>query len=36
VPPDEALAVMALIELGFASATQRRELDVPPILPQGR
>jgi predicted dehydrogenase len=36
VPPDEALAVMALIELGFASAAQRRELDVPPGLAQGR
>ena len=27
VPPDAALAVMELIELGIASATQRRELD---------
>lgn len=30
VPPDEALAVMTLIELGLASAEQRRELPTPP------
>ncbi len=30
VPPDEALDVMALIELGIASAAQRRELEWPP------
>ncbi len=29
VPPDQALDVMALIELGIASAAQRRELDWP-------
>jgi predicted dehydrogenase len=29
VPPHEALDVMALIELGIASATQRRELELP-------
>ena len=30
VPPQEALAVMELIELGIASATQRREVELPP------
>jgi len=30
VPPQEALAVMELIELGIASAAQRRELELPP------
>ena len=30
VPPHEALDVMALIELGAASAAQRRELELPP------
>jgi predicted dehydrogenase len=29
VPPQEALAVMELIELGIASAAQRRELEWP-------
>jgi predicted dehydrogenase len=29
VPPEEALDVMALIELGVASAAQRRELELP-------
>lgn len=31
VPPQEALDVMALIELGIASAAQRRELELPPL-----
>ena len=30
VPPQEALAVMELIDLGIASAAQRRELELPP------
>jgi predicted dehydrogenase len=31
VPPEEALAVMELIELGIASAAQRRELEWPAV-----
>ena len=33
VPPQEALDVMALIELGIASAAQRRELELAPAAP---